>query len=329
MDLQDVTKNQHFIAQVEQRLNAINPSAKEENQKIYSFSLNARETYSIILDSDAGFKISSTLRFNDLFSFDVLGKEPVRYNFEKLFHQYESKIKENTEILLLKLASSGDIKTEILNIFMFKLLNFVRNPYSIKKVLNTFPQLFQFHPTNSVHRENFKRIICGRKPHQEYLCNQLGITQEEYANWLSVLFLLLTEVENGQPNMLEQVVRELYEDPNLFVMVNIYTFDEKTCLLSDRGYSIPLPEKELMVWDFNLYSHGFIRYFFGSIEQLAMPSFPKDCIERSKSLPKAITVNHIKNDLSELEQYNKHVVYQCRQNVFNSSLECYGIPYST
>ena len=158
MDLQDVTKNQHFIAQVEQRLNAINPSAKEENQKIYSFSLNARETYSIILDSDAGFKISSTLRFNDLFSFDVLGKEPVRYNFEKLFHQYESKIKENTEILLLKLASSGDIKTEILNIFMFKLLNFVRNPYSIKKVLNTFPQLFQFHPTNSVHRENFKSL---------------------------------------------------------------------------------------------------------------------------------------------------------------------------
>lgn len=86
MDLLDVTKNQHFVPQVEQRLNAINPKAKEENQKIYSFSLKDRESYAVILDSENGSKISNTLSLNDIFSFDVLGKEAARYNFEKLFH---------------------------------------------------------------------------------------------------------------------------------------------------------------------------------------------------------------------------------------------------
>tara|TARA_B100000745_G_C20075921_1_gene367452 strand:- start:54 stop:458 length:405 start_codon:yes stop_codon:yes gene_type:complete len=133
VDLQDVTKNQHFVPQVEQRLNAINPSAKEENQKIYSFSLEDRESYAINLDSEKGFKISNTLSLNDIFSFDVLEKEPARYNFEKLFHQYEASIKINIESLISKLPYVGaDITSEILNIFISKFLNFVRNPYSTR-----------------------------------------------------------------------------------------------------------------------------------------------------------------------------------------------------
>ncbi|WP_186299578.1 hypothetical protein [Shewanella algae] len=165
MDLQDVTKNQHFVPQVEQRLNAINPLAKEENQKIYSFSLEDRESYAINLDSEKGFKISNTLSLNDVFSFDVLEKEAARYNFEKLFHQYEASIKTNTESLIYKLPNAGaDIKSEILNIFISKLLNFIRNPYSIKKVLNTFPQLREVHPTDPIHYKNFERVLNGRKP---------------------------------------------------------------------------------------------------------------------------------------------------------------------
>lgn len=326
MDLKDVTKNQHFVPQVEQRLNAINPLAKEENQKIYSFSLDDRESYAINLDSEKGFKISNTLSLNDIFSFDVLEKEAARYNFESLFHQYEASIKTNTESLISKLPTAGaDIKSEILNIFLSKFLNFVRNPYSIKKVLNTFPQLRYVHPTDPVHYKNFERVLNGRKPQQAYLCKQLEVTEEEYADWLSVIFLLLTPLEKGQPNFLEQVVKGLYENPDLFIRILIYTYDDKTCLLSDRGYSIPLPENEHMAWDFNLYSHGFIRYFFGNLDLLAPATAPKELLERFKAGPKSIDVHNIVNDLNALEQYNKHVVYQCNKNVFNSSSECYGL----
>ena len=323
MDLKDVTKNQHFVPQVEQRLNAINPLAKKENQKIYSFSLDDRESYAINLDSDKGFKISNTLSLNDIFSFDVLEKEAARYNFENLFNQYEARIKINTESLISRLPIAGaDIKSEILNIFLSKFLNFVRNPYSIKKVLNTFPQLRNVHPTDPVHCKNFWRVLNGRKPQQAYLCKQLEVTEEEYVDWLSVIFLLLNPLKKGQPNFLEQVVRGLYENPDSFIGVLIYTYDDKTCLLSDRGYSIPLLENEYMAWDFNLYSRGFIRYFFGSLDPATAP---KDLVEKFKAGPKSIGVRNIVNDLNALEQYNKHVVYQCNKSVFNSSSECYGL----
>lgn len=322
MGLQNVTRNQHFVPQVEQRLNAINPSAKEENQKIYSFSLADRESYSVNIDSESGFKISNTLSLSDIFSFDVLEKEATRYNFEKLFHKYEVSVKANTESLISKLPDSrASIKSEILNIFLSKFLNFVRNPYSIKKVINTFHQLKGMYPTDPIHYRNFERVLNGRKPQQAYLCEQLGITEEEYVEWLSAIFLLLTPLEMGQPNYLEQIVKGLYENPDLSIMVLIYTYDDKTCLLSDRGYSTPLPENDHMAWDFNLYSHGFIRYIFVSIDQFA----PKELAEKFKVGHKSISVRNIVNDLIALEQYNKHVVYQCNKNVFNSSSECYGL----
>lgn len=324
--MQNVTKNQHFVPQVEQRLNAINPLAREENQKIYSFSLEDRESYAIKLDLEKGLKISNTLSLNDIFSFDVLEKEAARYNFEKLFNQYEVSIKTNTESLISKLSTAGaDIKSEILNIFLSKFLNFVRNPYSIKKVLNTFPQLKDVHPTDPIHYKNFERVLNGRKPQQVYLCEQLGVTEEEYTDWLSVIFLLLTPLEKGQPNFLEQVIKGLYENPDSFIMVLIYTYDDKTCLLSDRGYSIPLPENDHMAWDFNLHSRGFIRYIFGNLDLLTPAAAPKELIKKFKAGPKSIAVHNIENDLNALEQYNKQVVYQCNKNVFNSSSECYGL----
>ncbi len=81
MNLQDATKNQHFVPQIEQRFNAINPLAKEENQNIYSFSLNDRESYSISLDSEKGFKIANTLSLNDVTALQHWGQTTINYCF--------------------------------------------------------------------------------------------------------------------------------------------------------------------------------------------------------------------------------------------------------
>lgn len=326
MDLQDVTKNQHFVPQVEQRLNAINPSAKEENQKIYSFSVVDRERYSFKLESNKGSKISKTLSLHDLFSFDVLKEQAARYNFERLFHKYESSIKCNTESLLSKLSvANSDIKSEILDLFIAKFLNFIRNPYSIKKVLNTFPMLRNLRPTDKVHAENFKRVLEGRKPQQDYLCKQLDISIEEYTDWLSIMFLILTPLEDEQPNFLEEVVKDMYENPDAFIMVLIYTYDTETCLLSDRGYSIPLTDSDHMAWDFNLSSVGFIRYIFANIDLVAPSNAPLELVEEYKSRPKVVHVHRMVNDMDALERYNQHVAYQCFNNVYNSKPECYGL----
>jgi hypothetical protein len=74
----------------------------------------------------------------DVFSFDVL-PDKTRQNFEDLFGGYEATIQKSTLSLLSKLdrGGSSDIKEEILAIFVAKFMNFLRNPFSIKKVLNT------------------------------------------------------------------------------------------------------------------------------------------------------------------------------------------------
>lgn len=326
MNLIDRTKNQHFVSQVEQRLNAIDPTLDAKNQKIYSFTLKDRESLSIRLDSAKGKKICSVLSLHDLFSFEVLGKEAGRYNFEALFHRYESDIKENTDSLLSNLSSAGaDIKNEITSLFLSKFLNFVRNPYSIKKVLNTFPQLANIHPTDPVHYANFRKVSLGRKPQQKYLCDKLNISEEDYIDWLGVIFLLLTPLDESNSNFLEQMVKGLFLDKDVFAMVIIYTYDEHACLLSDRGYSIPLPETDHMVWDFNLYSKGFIRYAFGDLEKLTPLSTPQELVFEYKSLPKSIDVHNIVNDLDTLRAYNQNVVHQCHSKVFSSSSACFGL----
>lgn len=326
MDLKNKTKDQHFVSRVELRFNAINSNASEKNQKVYSFSLKDRETYSIHLDSESGFKINKTLSYIDIFSFDVLESGAERYNFEDLFQRYEEDIKANTERLISKISNNDhEIKSEILNIFCSKFLNFVRNPFSIKKVINTFPMLRNMYPTDTVHYNNLKRVLNGKKPHQTHLCNQLGISERDYADWLAIIFLLLTPLEENQSNFLEQIIKNLYENPETYIMVIIYSYDQQTCLLSDRGYSSPIANEMCTTWDFNLHSHGFIRYSFASINELAPANTPKSFIDAFKLLPKSINVYNIKNDFEALEIYNKNTIYQCYQNVFNADTQIYGI----
>ncbi len=326
MNLENQTKNQHFLPQVEQRLNAINPNAKKENQRIYAFTVEDRISTLIKLQSKNGVKINCTLSLNDLFSFDIPNQNSTRFNFERLFYQYELGIKINTENLINKLRiKHADIKSEVLNIFVFKLLNFIRNPYSIKKILNTFPSLVGLYPTDVMHYQNFQQVLNGRKPQQEFLCKQLNISEEEYTKWLAILFMLLIRLEENKPNFLEQCVKGLFENPDTYSMVIIHTYDEKTCLLSDRGFSNPLPQDDHLVFDFNLYSKGFIRYVFGNIDKLAPQNAPQEMIEYYKSMRKAIDVQHSNNDLNALAQYNKIIVTQCFETVFNSNTECYGV----
>jgi hypothetical protein len=127
----------------------LNPQVADRNLRIYSFRLVDRQRYSIALESANGRPIGSNLSLFDLFSFDVPGDTQLRRNFESLFQKYEAHIEAHTKSLLAKLnAGSRDIKAEIIDLFAAKLLNFVRNPFSIVKVLNSFPGVASYDPTD-------------------------------------------------------------------------------------------------------------------------------------------------------------------------------------
>jgi hypothetical protein len=325
LNLQGKTKNQHFISRSEQKLNAANPEANDTNKSIYEFLIEDKENHSISLASNKPKKIEKSLSLHDLYSFDVCDKA-VRLNFEKIFHRYEHDIAINTIELLRKIeAKSSDVKHEVLNVFVSKVANFIRNPYSIKKVINTFPSLKGLQPTDPVMYKNFEKIINGKKPHQSYLCDSLGITQEDYVEWLSIVFLMLTEFSEDVPTMIESMVKDMYECKNTFVMVCVYTYSEHVCLLSDRGYSIPLPEEEHLAWDFNLTKNSFIRYIFSDIEKISPEGTNPKIIDSWRKMPKNIQVHHKSDELGSLKQYNQHVVYQSHKHVLSATKCCFGL----
>jgi hypothetical protein len=108
------TRNQHFVSQVEQNLNALNPASRNRKFRIYSFRITDRENYKIELESPRGHLVSSTLSMLDLFSFDVPDGSRLRMNLEELFHKYEENVEVHTKTLIEKLlrGSRGTVKAK-------------------------------------------------------------------------------------------------------------------------------------------------------------------------------------------------------------------------
>jgi hypothetical protein len=321
--LTNTTATQHFLPRIDQKLNAVDPNIRSENFRIFSFRVTDREKYQLELEQKRGRKISNNLAMFDLFSFDVLRDRRLRENFEALFRRYETNVEIHTRALLTKLAQGGnpDIKQEIIELFVEKLLNFVRNPYCVPKVIDTFRTIVDYFPTDPDLLAAYKRIVTGRKPHQAYLCSQLGITEEMYARWLSILFMLLFEAPGSQFNIFEGLIKSLMENLNSELQIVIHQNDTKFCLLSDRGFSEPFREGNHMALSFNLCSTAFVDYCFMDIETLMHGKFPPDVIERVKQRPrvKQVNVAVVKGNLDQLARYNRRVIEQCYERVYCAS----------
>jgi hypothetical protein len=316
------TRNQHFVARVEQKLNAINPDSESGKFRIYSFRLVNRQTYEIALENPRGRPIASNLSMFDLFSFDVPGGGRIRTNLEALFHKYELNVETHTKSLLQKLArGSNDIKAEIIDLFAAKLLNFVRNPFCIEKVLNTFPAVVGLEPTGRDLLATYRSIVTGRKPQQAHLCQELGISEETYVKWLRLLFVLLIHTGADQPNLFEGMIKNLFEARGTQAAAFVWIYDNDYCLLSDRSFCQAIPDGAHMSMSFNLCSTAFVDYIFADAATLvqgqASPHFVAYALASWKERPQAtVNVTMLKNDRQGLARYNRRVIEQCRERVY-------------
>jgi hypothetical protein len=322
---ENATKNQHYLPRVEQKLNALNPSSTTGNFKIYSFRLVDREKYQIALENQRGRSIDKTLSMLDLFSFEVPGGGAIRLNLEELFHKYEHDVEAHTMGLLGKLARADrDIKAEIVDLFAAKLLNFVRNPFCIQKVLNSFPRLTSYDPTAPGLLATYRKILTGRRPHQSRLCAQLGISDDTYTEWLRVLFMLLTPLSDGQPTLFEGVIKGLFESRDTQASAFVSIYDNDRCLLSDRGFSQPIPDGANMAMSFNLCSTAFVDFVFSDpgalLQGQASPEFLAMALSGWKRRPQAtINVTVLRNHRDMLARYNRRVIEQCYERVYCST----------
>ncbi|MDF3837316.1 hypothetical protein P3W85_30860 [Cupriavidus basilensis] len=325
IDQRNQTRNQHFVSQVEQRLNALNPNARPENQRIYEFEIVDRDRHEVRSPNKNGRPVNGTLSMLDLFSFDV-DDSGTRANFERAFSIHEARIKPLTGRLLQAHAErTAAIGQEIFDLFIAKMLNFVRNPYSVAKVLNTFGMMAQHHPTEPAIYRAYERVLQGRRPQQARLCQKLNITDEQYGAWLRVLFMLLTPMAESVSPMLEQVLRNQFLDQGHALLVHVHTFSSARCLLSDRGITSPIPQDTHLVFDFNLSAHSFIRYAFVNYEAVLGRALPDGVAQGLRLGPKQLQVSYSHDDLPALDLFHRRVIEQSSEKVFCSGPSPYGV----
>lgn len=252
-----------------------------------------------------------------------------------MFQKYENDVEARTKSLLEKLnAGNYDVKTEVVDLLAAKLLNFLRNPYSIVKVLNSVPGLAGYDPTDPVLLAEYRRIVTGRKPHQAHLCAELGISEAQYVEWLRALFMLLVPLANGHPNFLEDMVRRLLEDRKKHVAVVVSEYDKDRCLLSDRGFSQPVADGPHSGFSFNLCATAFVDYMFldpaTSLKGKAPPEFVAQAIANWERLPrKPIAVNFLRNNTDMLARFNHRAIEQCYKRVYCSVKGGFVLPATT
>lgn len=317
----NTTKNQHYISQVEQRLNSRNPNARIENQEILSFNIIDRERYQIHKSSEKPSKIAASLALNDLYSFDCLNKAE-RLNFENAFHPYEKSIRRVSESIINSVISNEEIDTPSLkSLFGFKMLNFLRNPYCINKAIDTFGDAANFEPTNGEFNKIYRKIIYGKKPHQTYLCDKLGIDGEKYKAWLRTIYMLLTKFPGMTSNCFDLYIDAQFSSKDIVknVMINVYDSIHHTCLLSDRGFNEVTNEANGFAFEFNIASNAVVIFqFMDALNFFNSIAVPDNFLSRMEFCHN-INVMTARNNIDHLKSYNSRTIRQCYRNVYSSN----------
>lgn len=321
MNLRNGTIQQHYVSQVEQRMNTCTPSAKKNKQRIFSFEIDHQSSADELrLKPPVSKSIASSLVLEDLFSFDRQPSSRLRHNFESLFHCHEENLHSTTEQLLTKVdEQSPDISEELIKLYEAKLMSFLRNPYSVAKILNTFRGIANYHPTDAALEETFQLVLNGRRPHQVAMCRKLGITDVQYRQWLGLMFMMLTELMPGRGSLFESAVNGLFRSPKIFVGVLVCVYTKEKCLLSDRAFSTHLQNEHAEGMDFNLRHNAFVRYIFASRRAMLPSNTSQYVLDMSETLAPQIHFVYSVDDMKMLRGYNRNVINQSHSHVFCST----------
>ena len=213
------------------------------------------------------------------------------------------------------------MKAEIIDLFAAKLLNFIRNPFCIEKVLNSFPGVASYDPTDPALLADYRRIVSGKKPHQAHLCTEARDQRRTVCRMVAPA--VHAAGADGRPNFFEEMIKGLIENRKMHVAAFVCEYDNARRLLSDRGFSQPIEDGPHMAFSFNLCATA--SWTSSSpiptlVRGNASPEFIAQAIASWERLPeKQIHVTFLRNNLDILARYNRRVVEQCRERVYCSA----------
>lgn len=304
------TRNQHYISQVEQKLNCIDASISREKRRIYKFEPLNRESQEYKLSNESGVKIEKNLSFDDLYSLEIFD-DATRDNFEQFFCHLESQIEILTEEVL---ASEQLDKDVLLTLFNAKLMNVIRNPYCIISTINTYSLFSNYTPTDEYLRKYFNKINM-MKVHNDLL-SEFDITEEQYKKWLKIIFYMVVpfKLNNGKTfNFASELINKIFDPEKMHLYVAIATHEREVCLLSDRAhvdFSEALPGNNFG-YEFNLTKNAFIHFIFAenSLDNLSKLA------DNKLQIP-SLKIDKFVNEDSLFRAYNSRVIYQCHTNFY-------------
>ncbi|WP_435634402.1 hypothetical protein ACSC9U_19075 [Pseudomonas solani] len=345
----NITHNQHFISQAEQRLNSCSLEPHSKKAEIYSFSIADRNPPKVLKGTKN--KIHRNLSFQDLFTLLRLDKTK-RLNLEFLFKKYEDNypstvtellklinkvrdsIKEKKEGIDLKAITHCDfleLVDLIKKVYIYKTMNWLRNPYQIKRILKIF-EPFINHCLSEPDAIRL-HIAPSKKDNAEerHICNTYGISHKEYKEWIRLLLMFLYTQENNS-NSLEGFSEEFFLAREFCTIISIHLFDEHCVLLPDTGVikdSIPEGQvtymnisKECMIALQHTVIDG--RYLDEAIkEEKKQPENMREIIKNS--LERSIFGKLYINDLPMLAGYNQICVKGSALKVFSATPAIYGV----
>ncbi|KEC85396.1 hypothetical protein [Acinetobacter sp. ETR1] len=319
------TINQHFISVAEQTLNQCNPEVtKRTKRKINSFDVIDRETFHIALSNNSTPKAIDNLSYMDLFTFGTFS-DGNRLCFENLFNRLEKDLITHTNLLLNK---EGNEYENFIYVFKSKLLNMIRNPFCIIKTINNFGDISGYFPVDQSLKEYYDLIDSFTIPIK--ILNDFEINEDQYRKWLKIIFLMITPLKDDK-YILDILVENYFNYKNFYHIVNIYTFNESACLLSDRSYIDLSPlfkDTDGISFGFNLRKDAFIYIciFKNDIEFLVkkLLNANNNVLERVRylktrglnQLQYGLEIGRCNNEIEILMNFNRQVIYQCKNNVY-------------
>lgn len=324
------TKNQHFISVAEQTLNQSNPEiTKRNNRSIYSFDLEDRESHHIVLSSKPTPKAVNNLSYLDLFTFGILD-DGNRLCFEKLFDRLECDLIKHTDLLLSK---EGDEYENFIYIFKSKLMNMIRNPFCINATVNNFGDLGEYYPVNECLKDYFDCIEEFQIP--ENILNDFDVNEVKYKKWLKIIFLMITPLQEDK-YILDEFAENYFNYEKFFHIVKIFSYTDKVCLLSDRSYvdlTSLFINADGISYGFNLRKDAFvyISLFKNDIQVLikqllngsdTLIGYHKELESHGlKQLQYSLQIGRESNNIEILKNFNRHVIYQCNNNVYAANTD--------
>lgn len=291
------------------------------------------------------------MSYKDLYTFKILDNK-YRKNFEKIFKIYEDDIEKYSKDLVNKVDRLEDnVTLEVANIFLYHFMNMVRNPLTIKDSILLFDAVIDNSITSDMYSyKELMEIQNIENPDIEEICEKYSISKENYKKWMLIIFIFISNSENQEENLMESVVKGIFNNKNSWKEFTIGCYSDKNyCLLSDKGYNIYSVDNMALYIDINVMKNVFVTFAFVKndtvINSTLISEMKSDfgfddqqvnaVIKRLKNstfdnmFSKNIKANLTRNNLQLLAGYNQRTIQNCHEHVFGASKEYEGVTVSS